>query len=333
MPAPLTIILNALSGTDAKNGFQHRLTDLFAGKGVSAQIIVADKGADIAHLARQALVERKGPIVAGGGDGTVNAVASALVDTERPMGVLPVGTLNHFAKDLGLPLSLEDAAQTLIDGAPVPVDVGEVNGRIFLNNSSLGLYPVIVHKRERLRERLSYRKWPAFVWAAASAFRRYPFVEARITLNGQELVRRSPFIFIGNNEYCIEGFDIGARKRLDAGGLWLYAVHDKGRWGLVEFALRALFGRLRERQDFDREVARQIRIESRRKRLPVATDGEIQLMQAPLLYRIRPGALRVLAPRPEANAPDEGRTSAAPRRSSGEDAPSLASVHGRRLKS
>jgi diacylglycerol kinase family enzyme len=306
MPASLTVILNSLSGTEGKDELRQRLADLFATQAVSAQIIVADKGADIVGLARRALVESKGPIVAGGGDGTINSVASVLVDTERPLGVLPVGTLNHFAKDFGLPLNLEDAVQILIDGAPIAVDVGEVNGRIFLNNSSLGLYPIIVHQRERLRERLAYGKWPAFAWAAVSAFRRYPFVEARIAVNGQELVRRSPFIFVGNNEYGIEGFDIGARNRLDAGELWLYAVHDKGRWGLVEFALRALFGRLRERQDFDREVAGQIHIGSRRKWLPVATDGEIQLMQVPLHYRIRPGALRVLAPRQKANA-SEGR--------------------------
>jgi diacylglycerol kinase family enzyme len=295
-----TIILNVTSGSNGKGGLERRLAEFFAARDIDAHIEVAESGAEITRLVRLALAERDGPIVAGGGDGTVNAVASLLVDTERVLGVLPLGTLNHFAKDLGLPQNPEEAAQILIDGSVVRIDVGEVNGRIFLNNSSLGLYPAIVHKRERLQERLAYRKWPAFAWAALSALSRYPFVEARIGVENQELVRHSPFIFIGNNEYCIEGFDIGARTRLDSGWLWLYAFHETGRWGLVTFALRAILGRLGEERDFDCLRTRHIRIESRRKWLRVAADGEVELMQAPLYYRIRPGALRVLAPRPDA---------------------------------
>lgn len=292
-----TLLLNASSGTDDKAGLERRLADFFAARNVPARIVAVDSGADLPALARRALAESDGPIVAGGGDGTVNAVASVLADTGRSFGVLPLGTLNHFAKDLGLPLSLEEAAEVLIDGTPVPVDVGEVNGRVFLNNSSLGLYPAIVHKRERLQERLKYGKWPAFVRAALSALSRYPFVEARIRVEGRELVRHSPFIFIGNNQYRIEGFDIGGRSRLDSGWLWLYAIHETGRLGLLRFAFHALRHRLREQRDFDCLCATQIRIQSRRRWLRVATDGEVCLMEMPLHYRIRPGALRVLVPR------------------------------------
>jgi diacylglycerol kinase family enzyme len=304
MAASLTIILNAAAGSQDKNGYERRLAEFFAAKGVGAHIALAKDGAEIASMVRRALAERDGPIVAGGGDGTVSAVASLLVDTGRTLGVLPLGTLNHFAKDAGLPLNLEEAAQVLIDGATVRLDVGEVNGRIFLNNSSLGLYPTLVHKRERLQERLEYRKWPAFAWAALSALNRYPFVEARIAAETHDLVRHSPFIFIGNNEYRIEGFNIGARTCLDSGWLWLYAVHDTGRWGLAKFALRAVLGRLRNQQDFDRIRAKQLLITSRHKRLRVAADGEVELMHTPLRYRIRPGALQVLVPRPNATRSD-----------------------------
>lgn len=301
MDHPPTIILNASSGTDDKNGLDRRLADFFAAREVPARIIAMESGADIPGLARRVLEESDGPIVAGGGDGTVNAVASALVDTGRTFGVLPLGTLNHFAKDLGLPLELEPAAQVLIDGAPIPVDVGEVNGRIFLNNSSLGLYPALVNRRERLQERLEYGKWPAFVRATLSALSRYPFIEARIRVDGRELVRHSPFIFIGNNQYCIEGFDIGERSRLDSGWLWLYAIHETGRLGLFRFAFHALRHSLREQRDFDCLCATQIRIHARRRWLRVATDGEVGFMELPLHYRIRPGALRVLVPRRDNN--------------------------------
>jgi diacylglycerol kinase family enzyme len=296
MDPTLTIILNPHSGGNHGDTHEQRLTEFFATRNIPAHIAIAASSEEITQIVEQALVKHTGPIVAGGGDGTVNAVAALLADTGRVMGVLPLGTLNHFAKDLGLPQALEDAAQVLLDGAVVPIDAGEVNGRVFINNSSLGLYPALVHKRERLQERLSYRKWPAFAWAALSALRRYPFVEARIRVGGEELRRRSPFIFIGNNEYCVEGFDLGARAKLDSGWLWLYTVHDAGRWGLVKFALNAVFRRLLERRDFDRLCAKEIWIASRHQTVRVATDGEVCLMRSPLHYRIRPGALRVLVP-------------------------------------
>ncbi|MGZ8218692.1 diacylglycerol/lipid kinase family protein [Methylomagnum sp.] len=297
MDSSPTIILNPASGGNHGATHERCLAEFFAARGITAHIEIAANGEEITRLVRQALAERAGPIVAGGGDGTVNAVASLLADTGRVLGVLPLGTLNHFAKDLGLPQTLEDAAQVLIDGTVIPIDVGEVNGQVFINNSSLGLYPALVHKRERLQERLSYRKWPAFAWASLSALRRYPFVEARIRVDGEVLTRRSPFIFIGNNEYCVEGFDIGARARLDVGWLWLYTVHDAGRWGLIKFAINAVFRRLLQQRDFDRLSAKEIVIASRHQIIRVATDGEVQLMRSPLRYRIRPGALRVLVPR------------------------------------
>src|SRR5205823_8463154 len=118
-----------------------------------------------------------------------------------PFGVLPLGTLNHFAKDLGIPLELPDAVRNLVSGQPMAVDVGEVNGRIFLNNSGLGLYPDIVHDREKQQRRLGRGKWPAAVWAALAALRRFPFLSMRVTADGQRLARRTPFVFIGNNAY------------------------------------------------------------------------------------------------------------------------------------
>ena len=110
-------------------------------------------------------------VVAGGGDGTLSAVAAALVGTDTALGVLPMGTLNHFAKDLGIPLKLEKAVQTLFTGKIARVDVGEVNGRIFLNNSSIGFYPRIVQARKR-EQRRGRSKWVAFAQAAATVFRK-----------------------------------------------------------------------------------------------------------------------------------------------------------------
>jgi diacylglycerol kinase family enzyme len=215
--------------------------------------------------------------------------------------VLPLGTLNHFAKDLGIPLELEDAVAVLAQGRVAEVDVAEVNGRVFLNNSSLGLYPEIVQERERQQDRLGRGKWPAFAWACLAALRRYSFHTVRLHVDGAERVRRTPFVFVGNNDYEMSGMDIGARACLDRGELCVWVAHHTGRLGLLWFALAALFGQLHRVHGLDHLRTDRLLIESGSPRLRVSTDGEVQELDTPLDYRSRPRALRVLvaAPRPE----------------------------------
>jgi diacylglycerol kinase family enzyme len=297
MPSRLAVIINASSGTDDKEAASQRLGELFASAGFDARIQLAGSGSDIVEMARRAVGDHAQTIVAGGGDGTISAVASTLVGTNRALGVLPLGTLNHFAKDLNIPLDLEGAARNIMEGHIRRVDVGEVNGRIFVNNSSLGLYPSIVRRREKQQERLGRGKWPAFLWAVVMVLRRYPFLAVRLSTEEQQMVRRTPFVFIGNNEYEMENFNVGARSCLDAGKLSLYVAHRTGRLGLLRFAWRALFGGLRNEKDFDAMCCSQVWIETRRRRLHVATDGEVGIMETPLHYKVRPGALRVVVPK------------------------------------
>jgi diacylglycerol kinase family enzyme len=179
---------------------------------------------------------------------------------------------------------------------PVRVDVGEVNGRIFLNNSSLGLYPDIVRDREKQQRRLGRGKWPAALWASLAALRRYPFLSIRLEVEGTRLARRTPFVFIGNNAYTMQGLAIGVRERLDAGALSLYVAQHPTRFGLLRFAFDALRARLGEERDFDVLQAGGFEIDTHRARLRVATDGEVTVMAPPLRYRSRPGALEVLVP-------------------------------------
>lgn len=247
--------------------------------------------------AKSALDDGLAIVVAGGGDGTMNAVASVLVDTGVPFGVLPLGTLNHFAKDMGIPLTLDEAIATVAKGVRKRIDVGEVNDRLFLNNSSLGLYPDIVRDREKQQSRLGRGKWVAACWATIGALRRYPFLSVILTMeDGQSHARRTPFVFIGNNDYTMEGFCIGERTRLDGGSLSLYVAQRPGRLGLLRLGWSALMGKLAQERDFDILSTRSMDIETRHKRLRVATDGEVTVMATPLRYRIRPGALSVIVP-------------------------------------
>jgi diacylglycerol kinase family enzyme len=292
----LVCILNSTSGSHPGPELREKLARIFARDGEPARILLATSGAQIPELARGAVKEKSQVIVAGGGDGTVNAVANELMGTSITLGVLPLGTLNHFAKDLHIPLDLEGAARTVIAGHVVPVDVGEVNGRIFLNNSSLGIYPRIVRQREEQQKQKRRNKWVAFADASISVLKHYSLLRVRLRADGKELSCKTPFVFIGNNKYEMEGLNIGERRRLDAGELCLFLANRARRMDLVRLAFLALFGRLHEASDFDVLITKQISIATQRPRTSVSTDGEVNEMKTPLNYLTHPGALRVIVP-------------------------------------
>ncbi|MYN02028.1 sphingosine kinase [Pseudoduganella sp. DS3] len=295
----MAVIVNAGAGAGYEPGWQATLVQRFADHGLQAEVTLAVDANHMLESARAALAAGARVVVAGGGDGTINAVASVVLDSGAVFGVLPMGTLNHFARDLGLPPQLDAAIATLAAGHVTRIDVGEVNGRIFLNNSSLGLYPDIVRDRQRQQRRLGRGKWTAFGWATLAALRRFPFLSVRLAVGDADHARRTPFVFIGNNEYQMEGFNIGERARINGGMLSVYVAQRPTRFGLLKLALRALFGRLRQAREFDVFQAREMTIETRHRRLRVATDGEVTVMAPPLRYRIRPAALSVIVPRPQ----------------------------------
>ena len=173
---PVQVIVNAGAGTGHDDDRAGELRRKLHDAGLDAELTLAAGGAELIAAARRAREGGAELVVAGGGDGSMNAVASQIVGTGAAgnirFGVLPMGTLNHFAKDLGIPLDLDAAIGNLVTGVPVSVDVGEVNGRIFLNNSGLGLYPDIVRDREKQQSRLGRGKWPAALWASLAALRR-----------------------------------------------------------------------------------------------------------------------------------------------------------------
>ena len=291
----LPVICNDAAGNPAQDTYAPIAEALRAAR-VNAYRVPVARGADLKLIAADIARQRPAAVIAGGGDGTISAVASALVGTDVALGVLPLGTLNHFAKDAGIPLDPAEAARTIAAGHIRRVDVGEVNGRAFLNNSSLGLYPHIVRHREEQQRRLGRGKWTAFAWATWTTLRRKPFLNVRLSMDEEERRCTASFVFIGNNEYLMEGFSIGVRERLDGGRLSLYLTRRQNHWGLVMLGLRALVGRLHQAEDFEATTAQTILIETRRSHVHVALDGEVTVIETPLNYRIRPRALRVLVP-------------------------------------
>jgi YegS/Rv2252/BmrU family lipid kinase len=295
-PAGISVIINERSGLSAKPDAGPEIQALFAKHGARIRLERVRDPGDIAARARQA-ASRGDLLVAVGGDGTINGVAGVAVETGATLAVLPAGTLNHFAKDLGLPLDLDPAVAAIVAGHVRAIDVGEVNGRIFVNNSSVGLYPRMVWEREG-EQRRGRRKWTAFTIAMLRTWRSYRTVTAHLEIDGKAVVVRTPFIFVGNNEYKAEGLQLGGRAALDGGHLSIFVAPECGRFEILALPLRAVANRLREVTPFAGYKAESLSVDVGRHHVHVAFDGEIGVMKTPLVYRIRPRALKVVVPPP-----------------------------------
>jgi diacylglycerol kinase family enzyme len=293
----IAVVLNASAGGGAAGKVADTLKEIFAEADREVRITLANDGGRISAAMEQAVTQGCQTLVAGGGDGTINAGATAVLERGIPLGVLPLGTLNHFAKDLGIPLELEEAARVVLEGVVCKVDVGEVNGRLFLNNSSLGVYPAIVRLRDRYQAS-GLGKWIAALWASLTVLRRNPFMAVRIIAEGQAAVRRSPFVFVGNNEYRMVGLNAGARASIAAGHLALYVLNAERRVGLLKLAWQVILKGGDDVQELDLITVDEATIETRRRNLQVALDGEVVPLQSPLHYQVKPGALRVHVPGP-----------------------------------
>ena len=290
----VTCIVNTASGPGHAPWLAGEITRLCAEVGTSATVVTVAGGAGIAFEAREAL-GRGHMVAAGGGDGTVNAVASVLAGTGGTLGVLPSGTCNHFVKALGLPLDLRGAVRTALTGRRRTVDVGEVNGQIFLNNSCLGLYPTLVTGRVA-QQKQGHLKWVALAVAAVSCLRHPLPLRISLRLDGGEaLMRRTPVLFVGNNRYYVTGPHRGGRTRLDAGELWMCVAHETRDTTLLGVTARALAGHLRP-ADLEMRSMADLWVGAQRRTVDVAWDGEVTKMRTPLHYRIHPAALRVMVP-------------------------------------
>jgi diacylglycerol kinase family enzyme len=289
-------IFNDSSGSGDCAAAAEKVQEIFSAAGREVRVTVATGGGS--HLraaAERAAADGCEALVAGGGDGTVNLAASVVVGRDIPLGVLPLGTLNHFAKDLGIPLQLEDAVRVILDGVTCRVDVGEVNGRVFLNNSSLGVYPAIVRLRERYQAG-GLGKWVAALWASLTVLRRNPFMAVRLIVHDEAAIRHTPFVFVGNNEYRMVGLHAGTRDSLTRRHIAVYVLNADRRVGLLRLAWQVLLKGVDQVKELDLLTVAEATIETRRSRLQVALDGEVVVLDSPLEYRSRPSALHVYVP-------------------------------------
>ena len=238
----------------------------------------------------------KAIIVAAGGDGTINSVAANVMGGACALGIMPLGTLNHFAKAVKIPQDLPQAAQVIAQGATTQVDIGSVNSRVFVNNASIGFYPRSLRFREEYTQKIG--KWPAAAIGLAHAMlhpRRYA---VDIVVNGSTQSLKTPFVFIGNNEYQRSGMGLSGRASLHEGILALYVIKKTQPVGIFRALLHTFLTKKRRAHDFAIHKTTTATIHSNKyTKLRVACDGESFLLRTPLRFASHPGALRVIIPK------------------------------------
>ncbi len=282
------VLFNPKAGISNRRVEPRELEAALSAAGAEPRIVQLDRR-PVAKLLAEYDPRAEALVVAGGGDGTLRSIAEALVGTDRPLGVVPLGTRNHFARDVGLPLGLDESIESLLQPHIGAVDTGEIDGRLFLNNASLGLYPGFVEERRR-RARATAR-WSAIAgaaWWVLNQRRRL-----RIRIDGDDPETRASIVFIGNNRYRIEGFGLGQRVSLDRGELMLVLAAPTGPWSATRLLLRAVLGRLEDERGYRHQYVRSAVIDTRRSTVRVALDGEPQRFRPPLHVRIRPASLRL----------------------------------------
>jgi diacylglycerol kinase family enzyme len=291
------VILNTHSGDADKKKIRQAIRSMAATLGVKCDIVAARTVSQVSRAARNAARSDYDVVIAAGGDGTINAIARKLAGTGKPMGLLPVGTFNYFARELEVPSDLAEAFRACFEGETRDVTVGEVNGRMFLNNASIGLYPMILSIRERVYQRWGRKKIAAY-WSVLKALVR-PHLNLDLTISAGEERRRvrTPMMFVARNAVQLEDFRIPGTACVAGDGFSVYILKPMGKLGLLRVAWRVATRKLAPEYDFDMLCARELRVDSRRILRHVAFDGERVKMLAPLEFRVRRHALTVVVPR------------------------------------
>jgi len=294
-----TIIMNDAAGTIAKLGGDavvSKLKEQLAHHGIEADLQPVP-AKELTASAKRAATSGCDAVLAAGGDGTLNAVAIGLLDTGVPFGVIPLGTHNHFAKDLGIPLELADAIAALSTGQSTDLPVGDVNGNLFLNFSAIGMHPRIVKHRDAQRETLDRGKWPAMFIAMWRAMVRFPIIRVVLTAGDARRVRRTPSVIVCNNAHQMEVFGVENASFPDRRVLNTYVAKPRGRMGMIWLMIKAMFGALEPAKNFEVIAGPRMQIETRRSTVHVSIDGEIIDLQSPLVYTVRERSLKVIVPR------------------------------------
>lgn len=302
---PLLIVLNPGSGAQDADDARRRIAAVLDAAGRAHEFIAVEDPAQLGGIAADCALRAAatgGAVVAAGGDGTINAVAHAVLEAGCRFGVLPMGTFNYFGRTHHIPEDLEAAARVLVEGELRPVQVGEVNGRIFLVNASVGMYPQLLEERETAKRQFGRSRAVAFVSALYTLLRNHRVL--RLWLRCDDATGRveTPTLFVGNNRLQLEQIGMAEAACVDAGALAVIGLRPVSPLGMLALALRGTLGRLGDADNVFSFPCAALFVSAgggrRPPRVKVATDGEVLWMRLPLQFRVAPARLQLLCPPP-----------------------------------
>jgi diacylglycerol kinase family enzyme len=295
------VIMNQNSGAGNKRALRQEIATAFSAHGWEVEFILVGRR-NLHKRTRQVIAEGPGALVVAGGDGTINAAAAACLEAKRPLGIVAAGTFNYVARNLGLPTEVSQAVSVIVDGRIRHVDVGELNGRLFLNNAGFGLYGTMVAQRERDKRRFGRRRIVALLSGMRCLLSVHPLYAVEITADGQTMQCQTTTLFFGCNALQLEHYNITAAECLRQQKLAVLSLQLRNRWEIAMALGAGLTGRLDQLDTTEAFCASKVHVQLRRRRaLRVVMDGEVLFLRPPLDVILRPGALQVLAPALEHN--------------------------------
>jgi diacylglycerol kinase family enzyme len=308
---PLVVVFNVGAGHGRADEVRATLQAGCAEAGRPLLLLEVQDPRQLSAIAHQAVAQAKpcgAIVVAAGGDGTINVVAQAVLDSGCAFGVLPQGTFNYFSRTHGIPADSAEALKVLLAGHTQPAQVGLVGDRVFLVNASLGLYPQLLEDRESWKRQLGRSRMVAFGAGLATLLRGHRSLRLRVESHGRERELRTPTLFVGNNALQLQQLGLPDAESVGTGFLAAIALRPVGLVKMLGLLWRGAFGRLGDADELIQVATRQLTVRPSRRlgilgsrRIKVATDGEVTWMQLPLSFRVAPQALDLLRPRAQAH--------------------------------
>lgn len=299
------VVFNTGSGRGDRAAALVAIEEGLRAAGRAYQVVKVARGRDLPAAAQRAAAmaaSAGGILAAAGGDGTLSEVAQAAFAADLPFGVIPLGTFNYFARDNAIPLEPAGAAALLAQGTQRPVQVGLVNGRVFLVNASLGFYPRLLEDREAFKRQYGRTRWVALIAALWTIVTRaQPMLVLRMAEGGEVRTARASTLFVGNNPLQLARLGMREARAVEAGRLAAIHVRPTGAWGLLDLLLYGAVGRLGQAQGVDAFSFRRMEVAPLHERarpttVKVATDGETRRVQLPLVFEVAQRPMRLVRP-------------------------------------
>lgn len=302
----IAIIFNKNAGSfrELSADPQTLIDDILLHNNATASPIVVKvvESREISSTVEQLISEHYDIVAAAGGDGTINSIATLLKDSEISLGVVPMGTYNHLAKDANIPLNFESAILNLINGTITKIDYGTVNDKVFLNNSSLGHYPISVVERDKVTIRGKFHKKLQMALSLLKTTIKFPLLDIQTDKHKHSEPIKTPFIFIGNNHYSISPSVMGQRKGIMDGKLSAYMSTCTNVPCVITLIWLMLTNTLSLSKKFQSVYFTEATISAKKEMISVAIDGEVYELSTPLHYKIHPQSLKVILPSPHNRA-------------------------------